>query len=120
MGTPTDYTAKLYLQATSAIPGVLAAAAELDFTVDPDAKCYDLVSGPIADALTKAGADCCLPDQLGLSVMMLAELARRYTDLRERVERMGTQPGDDYCTKFGCPLAYGHEGDHKPWQSETR
>lgn len=106
MSTSTEYNAKLYLQAHDAIPAILAAAAEIDFTVGPDAKCYDLVGGPIADALTKAGADCCLLDQLGLSVMMLAELARRYTDLRSRIE---AHPSGDpsaatcVCTGSGYP-----------------
>lgn len=83
---PTDYTAKLYLQATEAIPGIVTAAGALDFTVRPDAACYDLVTGPVAEALTKAGASCCLEDQLGLAMMMLAEVTRRYTDLRNRIE----------------------------------
>jgi hypothetical protein len=95
MSQPTGYTAKLFLQAAASVDGIMAAAAGTDFT-RPDAACYDLVAGPIADALTKAGATCCLEDQLGLTAMMLAELARRYTDLRGRLVEE-SRPGYLFC-----------------------
>lgn len=108
MNQPTDYTTQLYVQAAQALPGIVAAAADIAPTV-ADTGCYDLVSGPLAEALAKAGADCCVADQLGLTAMMLAELARRYADLRDRVEQLGLAPDgavsapDSGQAVFHCP-----------------
>ena len=67
------YSEKLYAQAVEIADRLEEAAQDLDLD---DAPALHLATGPIAEEIA-AGATCCVDDQLGLAVMLAAELVLR-------------------------------------------
>lgn len=96
---PTAYSARLHAQARDIADRLVATAREVD---GPDAA-YRLAAGPVADDIA-AGASCCVEDQLGLAVMVIAELAGRVAPVA--AERGASPPP----CQIGCDIGYHLQG----------
>lgn len=79
--TPAAFSDQLAIQARAIADRILGAAQEIrSETPDPNVPPVMLLAtGPIAMEIYE-GADCCVDDQLGLAVMLAAELALRASD----------------------------------------
>jgi hypothetical protein len=69
------YTERLHAQASAIADQLQDAALNVDLDNQP---ALQLAQGPIATLIAE-GATCCVDDQLGLAVMVAAELALRAT-----------------------------------------
>jgi hypothetical protein len=111
---PTAYSDQLHAQARDIATRLLAAAA-----AHPEPfSAFELATGPIAESI-EGGASCCLPDQLGLAAMVIAELLRRHGARGRLVRPLGdhphTDPGDGRpecltCGKFVWPVTHSCKG----------